>query len=223
MRELGKRIHRAVLQGADFKLPVEVLRKGADITQSPNFRYLNGEEIKYSATNQFTGDSVDETWMRVMRGRGVTILPLIELGCEGRTAPILIFKPQPSVESWSIELVSGGVSGVNTPETAAEIELQQETGLRAGKITIMKQLQNVWQAPHRLNTTDTMVIAESLTFVGRNSDEREEAPISPFIATWPEVIAYLENNVIKYAASIATLSTYLLFHAPDVFKDAQRS
>lgn len=221
MRELGKQIYDAVLHGGMPKLPVEVLRTGTDITQSPNFRFLRGEEIKYSAKNPFTAGSVDETWIRVMRGFGVTVLPLVEY--EGQTSPVLILKPQPSVGSWSIELVSGGVRGVTTAVEAATIELQQETGLRAEKITVIPQLANVWHAPHRLNTIDTMVIAENITFAGRTSDEKEEAPISPFIATWKEVRAYLDNNVIKYGSSIATLTTYLLFHASeDTVKEVKR-
>lgn len=107
---------------------------------------------------------------------------------------------------------------------AATIELRQETGLKAEKITVIPQLTNVWHAPHRLNTVDTMVIAENITFAGKTSDEKEEAPISPFIATWKEVKAYLDNNVIKYGSSIATLTTYLLFHAPEeIVKEVKRS
>lgn len=209
MRELGRQIYQEVLRGEDFRLPVTVLRKDADVVESPNFKWLRAEEIGFIATNPFTRDSVEETWMRVMRGHGVTVLPLIEH--EGRTAPVLIFKPQPSVESWSIELVSGG-KGTDTIEAAAVRELRQETGLDADKITIMKQLESVWHAPHRLNTTDTMVIAEKLTFIGKTNVEKEEDPISPFIATWPEVRMYLEKNVIKYAMTIAALTTYLLHH-----------
>ena len=221
MRELGKQVYDNVLREGMPKLPVEVLRTGADTTQSPNFKFLRVEEIKYSAKNPFTGGSVDETWMRVMKGFGVTVLPLIEY--EGQKCPVLIFKPQPSVESWSIELVSGGVRGATTAVEAATIELQQETGLKAEKITIIPQLEKIWHAPHRINTIDTMVIAENITFAGRTSDEKEEAPISPFIATWKEVMAYLDNNVIKYGSSVATLTTYLLFHAPEkIMKEVRR-
>ena len=126
MRELGEKIRDYVLKEGLPKLSVEVLRTGADTTQSPNFRFLKPEEIKYFAGNPFSGASADETWIRVMRGRGVTILPIISFG--GKEYPVLIFKPQPSVESWSIELPSGGIMGTNSPEEAARMELQEETG-----------------------------------------------------------------------------------------------
>ena len=221
MRELGEKIRDYVLKEGLPKLPVEVLRTGADTTQSPNFRFLKPEEIKYFAGNPFSGASADETWIRVMRGRGVTILPIISFG--GKEYPVLIFKPQPSVESWSIELPSGGVMGTNSPEEAARMELQQETGLIAKKMTPIPQLAGVWHAPHRLNTTDTMFIAEGITFAGKTSTEKEEAPISPFIASWEEVKVYLNHNLIRYGSSIATLTTYLLFHAPEkMIKELRR-
>jgi len=211
MRELGVRIYQAVRGKEDFGLPVKVIRAGEETTKSPNFKYLKPEEIQYTAENRFTGAKVTETWMRVMRGHGVTVLPLIRFG--GADLPVLIFKPQPAVESWSIELVSGA-KGPDTIEQAVKRELRQEAGLETGSVTIMKSMENAWHAPHRLNTTDTMAIAERLTFVGKQNDEKEEGPISPFIATWPEVVYYLRNNAIKYNSSIAMLGMYLLFHAP---------
>lgn len=226
MRDLGKRIFQSVGSGMDLRLEgVKILRIGSDVTASPRFKFLRAEEVEYTARNPFTGNSVSETWIRAMNGRGVTILPLVTY--EGEEHPVLILKPQPSVASWSIELISGGVKDDTDPQTIAEKELQQETGLKAGKTIIMKQLANVWHAPHRLNTTDTMVIARDLTFVGGSSTESEENPISGFIASWPEVMTYLSNNTIKYSISIAAISTYLLWEAPpsiryDIEKARQR-
>ena len=225
MRELGKQVYEKVMGGmVNLRIPTEVVRQGADVVQASDFRFLKAKEIKYSAENPFTGVSIkDATWISVMEGRGVTILPITSEGV------VLISKLQPSVKRVSIELVSGGVRGVDaanpavitelkdiiklnadhmtTIKAAAARELQEETGLKAEKLTVM--LENLAHAPHRLYTVDSVVLAEGITFAGRKGGDKEEVTIAPFIASWSEVKAYMKNNAIIYAMSRTAIETYM--------------
>lgn len=211
MRERGKQIYWAVLGGDRFELPVNVTREGKAVAESPDFRYTKAQEITYTAKNPFgdSGNAIAGTWIRLRGGRGVTILPIIDL--EGQKMPLLILKPQPSVESWSIELISGGITGADKSiNDAVQRELREESGFTASKVSTL--IGDMWHAPFRLSSTDSVMIAEDLVFVGRKVVEREEAPITPFIATWSEVMDYLRENAIKYGMTIAALSTYILSH-----------
>lgn len=258
MRELGKQIFDRASSGIlNTALRVEVLRKGEEITQSPNFKFLKGEEIAYTATNDITGSTVTETWMRVMKGAGVTILALVDFGriehvkrsayerndlpkykshvlgrkhtftVKTQELPVLIYKPQPSVENWSVELPSGAVGKDISVEDAARRELREETGLNGESIIAMQGLEAVWHAPHRLNTTDSVMVvkvSKRKPYLGRTSNEKEEAPISAFIASWPEIAWYMHNNTIKYAMSLAAIQNYLIMQAPaDVLAEIRRA
>ena len=229
MRAAGQEVYERLMRGDVRKIDVEVLAKGPDVAQAAEIKYTKLELVRYTTG---TGAArITAEWIRLNTGPGVTVLPIFaphELETVGVVtgnveSVLMIHKPQPSVGKYTVELVSGGIKPkpkdksqpdakskeviMETGIEAADRELIEEAGCSAEKYV---HLMDVTHAPYRINEIDWVYVAKQLQFVGRKGEDKEERPIVPIILTMPEVKDLLRESQIYYAATVASITTYLL-------------
>jgi ADP-ribose pyrophosphatase len=216
MRAAGQEVYARLMRGEVRKMDVKVLEKGPDVAKVPELRFLKLEHLNYTTGEgaaQITAD-----WIRLNTDGGVIVLPILsprELEIGGVKidrkveSVVMIHKPQPPIEQYTVELVSGGVKPVDNSIklAAAKRELLEEAGFSAERCT---HLMDVAHAPFRMNVIDEVYLARGLQFVGREGDDAEERSIVPVILTMPEVVDLVWKSRIICAATVASITTYLL-------------
>ena len=131
----------------------------------------------------------------------VVILPLVDndLVCLIRTYRV-------SIDRWHLELPAGTLDKPLTPLETAHLELQEETGYRAERMT---HLHTLVMSPGILDEKMHFFVAEGLK-LGDSSREAGEQ-MENTILSWSEIDALLRRKEIADAKTIACLLWYMHF------------
>ena len=108
-----------------------------------------------------------------------------------------------SVNQTLIELPAGTLEPPEPPEQAAERELQEETGYRAGA---MRELHGFYLSPGILDERMHLFVATDLEAVGAAREPGEE--IENLVVSWQEAMELVETREIQDAKTIVGLLFY---------------
>ncbi|MGC8568148.1 MAG: NUDIX domain-containing protein [Candidatus Micrarchaeia archaeon] len=198
--ERGDKIYNIIV-GNSGVLPFELKITKEDLIKDgvatdPAWKWLGGVLINYYAKNPMNGGEVSEKWVGAKADKnknvkyGDTILGTFKSG--DKTYFLMIVKPQVPIERWSIELPSGAIKPGETPIDAAKRETIEETGAIISDAEIL--VKNLAHMPHLGMTLDYLVHVNVTGFTVQTTDEKEEKPIMPFLATPEQVIWYMTND-----------------------------
>ena len=131
----------------------------------------------------------------------VVILPLVDhdLVCLIRTYRV-------AINRWHLELPAGTLDKSLTPLETAHLELQEETGYRAERMTYIHTLA---MSPGILDEKMHFYVAEGLT-LGDSAREAGEQ-MDNTILSWSEIDALFRNKKIADAKTIACLLWYMRY------------
>lgn len=131
----------------------------------------------------------------------VVILPLVDndLVCLIRTYRV-------AINRWHLELPAGTLDKSLTPLETAHLELQEETGYRAERIT---HIHTLAMSPGILDEKMHFYVAEGLT-LGESAREAGEQ-MENTILSWSEIDAMFRNKKIADAKTIACLLWYMRY------------
>ena len=132
----------------------------------------------------------------------VVILPLLDNGlvCLIRTYRV-------SINRWHLELPAGTLDKALTPLETAHLELQEETGYRAERMT---HIHTLAMSPGILDEKMHFYVAEGLT-LGDSAREAGEQ-MDNTILSWSEIDALFRNKDIADAKTVACLLWYMRYH-----------
>ncbi len=133
----------------------------------------------------------------------VVILPVDEKGCL-----LLIQQWRRAASEILIELPAGGLEEKELPESAAQRELQEETGFAAKTLTA---LGGFFSTPGFCNEYLHFFVAEDLYPSPLSPDEDEWIDLLP--TPLPDAIGMIENNKIRDAKTISGIFIYQLWKA----------
>lgn len=128
---------------------------------------------------------------------------------DDRDNAILVRQYRKAVEAELLEVPAGSLSKGETPEQAAQRELEEETGFHAGKL---KRLGGFYSAPGFCTEYLHVFLCTDLRRVGARPDEDEVISAVPIpLARLPDLI---RRGDIRDAKSIAGLLMYLHLYGP---------
>jgi len=128
----------------------------------------------------------------------VTIIPMVD---EDHVCLIRNFRV--SVNQTLIELPAGTLEPPEPPNLAAERELREETGYRAGA---MRELHEFYLSPGVLDERMHLFVATGLEAVGTAREPGEE--IENFVVSWREALKLVESGEIRDAKTLVGLLWY---------------
>jgi len=131
----------------------------------------------------------------------VVILPLLD---DGRICFVRNYRV--AVAQTLIELPAGTLEPGEDPAAAAERELAEETGYRAGQI---EHLISFWMSPGILDERMHLYVARALRPGPMALDAGED--IEPLLATWEEALGMARQGDIRDAKSLVGLLYYRMF------------
>lgn len=135
----------------------------------------------------------------VVRHAGaVTIVPMVD---DDHVCLIRNFRV--SVNQTLIELPAGTLEPPEPPEQAADRELREETGYRAGT---MRELHGFYLSPGILDERMHLYVATELEAVGAAREPGEE--IENLVVSWREAMALVQSREIQDAKTIVGLLLY---------------
>ncbi len=132
----------------------------------------------------------------------VTILPMVD-----DEHVCLIRNYRVSVDETLIELPAGTREPDETPETTAHRELIEETGYKAGQLTLLHQF---LLSPGILDERMVLFLATDLDVVGSNREVGEE--IENLVVPFADAIQMVQDGRIQDAKTIVGILTYHQFH-----------
>lgn len=137
-----------------------------------NSEFLSQGEVVYSGTafnvrldSLVLDDGTAVTSETVDTSDSVIILPLL-----GDSEIVLIQQYRYAVEGWVLEAPAGGIQDGESPLAAAERELLEETGYRAGE---MEALGSFWLAPGISNEFMHAFVARDMILEGSQLEKDE--------------------------------------------------
>ncbi len=128
----------------------------------------------------------------------VTIIPMVD---DDHVCVIRNFRV--SVNQTLIELPAGTLEPPEPPAKAADRELQEETGYRAGA---MRELHGFYLSPGILDERMHLYLATDLQAVGAAREPGEE--IENLVVSWREAMELVESREIQDAKTIVGLLLY---------------
>ena len=128
----------------------------------------------------------------------VTIIPMVD---DDRVCLIRNFRV--AVNQPLIELPAGTLEPPEPPEQAAERELREETGYRAGAL---RELHGFYLSPGILDERMHLFVATDLEEVGAAREPGEE--IENLVVSWQEALQLVESREIQDAKTIVGLLLY---------------
>lgn len=128
----------------------------------------------------------------------VTIIPMVDID---RVCLIRNFRV--SVDQTLIELPAGTLEPPEPPAEAADRELREETGYRAGS---MRELHGFYLSPGILDERMHLFVATDLEAVGTAREPGEE--IENLVVSWREAMELVESREIQDAKTIVGLLLY---------------
>ena len=131
----------------------------------------------------------------------VVILPLVDVD---RVCMIRTFRV--AINRWHLELPAGTLDKSLTPLETAHLELQEETGYRAERMTLIHTLV---MSPGILDEKMHFYVAEGLT-AGNTTREAGEQ-MDNTILSWSEIDTLFRNKKIADAKSVACLLWYMRY------------
>ena len=131
----------------------------------------------------------------------VVILPLVDVD---RVCMIRTFRV--AINRWHLELPAGTLDKSLTPRETAHLELQEETGYRAERMTLVHTLA---MSPGILDEKMHFYVAEGLT-AGTTAREAGEQ-MDNTILSWSEIDTLFRNKKIADAKSVACLLWYMRY------------
>ncbi|MEO8494333.1 MAG: NUDIX hydrolase [Planctomycetota bacterium] len=145
-----------------------------------------------------TPDGQIRTRAVVRHPGAVTIIPMVD---DDRVCLIRNFRV--SVNQTLIELPAGTLEPPEPPEQAADRELREETGYRAGT---MRELHGFYLSPGILDERMHLFVATDLESIGTAREPGEE--IENLVVTWREAMQLVESREIQDAKTIVGLLLY---------------
>jgi ADP-ribose pyrophosphatase len=134
----------------------------------------------------------------VEHSQAVAVVPV---DAEGRV--VLVRQYRLPVEAVLLEVPAGSLDPGEDPETAAQRELQEETGFRAGTL---ERLTGFWVAPGFCTEYIHVYLATSLTEDRLQGDEDERIEVETL--SLDDALARIDSGVIEDAKSICGLLQY---------------
>jgi ADP-ribose pyrophosphatase len=131
---------------------------------------------------------------------------VVPVGPDGRV--VLVRQYRLPVGAVMLELPAGSLDGDEDSETAAQRELQEETGFAAGRLT---RLCGFWVAPGYCTEYIHVYLAEDLGESRLDADEDEDVEVEQL--TLDEALAAIDNGAIEDAKSICGLLQYARYAA----------
>jgi len=131
----------------------------------------------------------------------VVVIPLLD---GGRIVMLRQYRPGPS--RWIVELPAGTLEGDEEPRKAAERELLEETGYRAG---YLKELFKMYSSPGISNEVLYVFLASDLSYEG--SSHQEDEAIDVITVDLSEAIEMIKRGDIVDGKTIASLLYYTVF------------
>ena len=126
---------------------------------------------------------------------------IVPVAADGRI--VLVRQWRSPVGTALLELPAGSTDADEEPEPAAQRELQEETGFRAGRMT---RLGGFWVAPGYCTEYIHVYLAEDLTESRLDADEDENIEIEHL--TLDDALARIESGEIQDAKSEVGLLLY---------------
>ena len=131
----------------------------------------------------------------------VVILPLVEIDLV-----CLIQTYRVAINRWHLELPAGTLDKSLTPLETAHLELQEETGYRAARMT---HIHTLVMSPGILDEKMHFYVAEGLS-LGDTAREAGEQ-MDNIILSWSEIDTMFRNKQIADAKTIACLLWYMRY------------
>ena len=131
----------------------------------------------------------------------VVVLPLVDAN-----NVCMIHTYRVAIDLWHLELPAGTLDKSLSPLETAILELQEETGYRAGSVT---HIHNFAMSPGILDEKMHFYVAEGLT-LGDSAREAGEQ-IDNRILSWPELDHLLRDRKITDAKTIACLLWFMRY------------
>ncbi len=145
-----------------------------------------------------TPDGQTRTRAVVRHPGAVTIIPMVD-----EDHVCLIHNFRVSVDRTLIELPAGTLEPPEPPDQAADRELVEETGYRAGKL---REVHGFYLSPGILDERMHLYVATNLEMVGAAREPGEE--IENLVVSWSEAMRMVESREIQDAKTIAGLLLY---------------
>ena len=160
-----------------------------------------GRYMTFETDRIVRGDGLESTRDLVIHPGAVAILPL---DAEGRLLCVRQFRIAAGgalleIPAGTLDVSAEGV--VEEPEVAANRELEEETGYRAGS---MERLGGFWTAPGFSTEYLTLFLATDLRQAGENRlgpDEDERLELARI--DWRDAVAAVETGLVEDAKSVA--------------------
>ncbi|MEM6916344.1 MAG: NUDIX hydrolase, partial [Verrucomicrobiota bacterium] len=130
------------------------------------------------------------------KNRAIGVVPLDE---EGNTW--LVGQYRYTLGSYEWEIPEGGCPGTESPEEAARRELQEETGITAGRLEVI--LDNIALSNSVTDERSTIFLARDLSFSSPDPEETEELQIRKLPLS--EAIEMVDNGAITDSVSVMAL------------------
>ena len=134
----------------------------------------------------------------VEHAQAVAVVPV-----DGEGRIVFVRQYRLPVEAVLLEIPAGSVDADEDPETAAQRELREETGFRAGKL---EKLTSFWVAPSYCTEFIHVYLATALTEDRLQGDEDER--IETETLTLMDALARVDRGEIQDAKSICGLLQY---------------
>jgi ADP-ribose pyrophosphatase len=128
----------------------------------------------------------------------VAVIPVLDENHVG-----LIRNRRPTIGATLVEIPAGTRDPQETPDQTAHRELLEETGYRAGQLTLLCRF---FTSPGVLDEEMHVFVARQLTASVPNPDAGEE--IENLRVTWPDALRMVFDGTIRDAKTIAALLYY---------------
>lgn len=161
----------------------------------PNRTIYHGKRVTLEMRYVVDEDGKTREREVVVHPGAAVILPILP---DGRV--ILIRNRRDAVDKTLLELPAGTIDPGENAEACAGRELIEETGYRAGKLTLLGAF---YSSPGVMNEKLWAYLAEDLTEDRTNLDEEEKIESEPM--TLAAALARLDDGTIEDGKTIATL------------------
>jgi len=201
LQSSGSEIFDSVLRNGNAPLKVTILEsKNVD-----KKGYVKYQDVESQATSK-RGTAI-LPWIRIMGGPGVTMIPIVTIG--GKELISMLYKPQPPVGEWSIELASGTVKKGENHPNAATRELREELKLNPGKIEYFGTFAH---AKFRLGWFDrTYLMRDVVPIIGAVGEDNEEKATMHIALSIPQIKELISADRLTNSATANMLMRYIYF------------